>query len=83
METTIKVRKLKGVVVSDKMDKTVVVLVTRIKKHPKYSKQYKSSKKYQVHDQNNEFKIGDKVEFIAVRPISKVKRWKVVTKQTN
>lgn len=83
METTIKVRKLKGEVVSDKMDKTIVVLVSRIKKHSKYLKQYKSSKKYQVHDQNNEYKIGDKVEFTAVRPISKAKRWKVVSKKTN
>ncbi len=83
METTIKVRKLKGVVVSDKMEKTIVVLVSTIKKHPKYKKQYKSSKKFQVHDQNNEFKIGDKVEFIAIRPISKLKRWKVVSKKTN
>ena len=83
MDKAKKIRKLKGEVIGDKMDKTIVVLVSTIKKHPKYSKQYKSSKKYKVHDQKNEFKVGDKVEFEAVRPISKLKRWKVVSKKTN
>jgi small subunit ribosomal protein S17 len=69
---------LKGVVVSDKMDKTVVVSVSRFIKHPLYGKFYKVSKKYKVHDENNESKIGDKVEIIETRPISKDKRFKIV-----
>ncbi len=69
---------LKGIVVSDKMDKTVVVSVSRFVKHPLYGKFYKVSKKYKAHDSNNEFKIGDKVEIIETRPISKDKRFKVV-----
>ena len=69
---------LKGVVVSDKMDKTVVVMVSRFVKHPLYGKFYKISKKYKAHDQDNKYKIGDKVEMVEVRPISKDKRFKVV-----
>jgi len=70
---------LKGIVVSDKMDKTIVVSVSRFVKHPLYGKFYKISKKYKAHDNNNQFKIGDKVEIIETRPISKDKRFKVVT----
>ncbi|MFA6353694.1 MAG: 30S ribosomal protein S17 [Candidatus Paceibacterota bacterium] len=70
---------LKGVVVSDKMDKTIVVSVSRFVKHPLYGKFYKISKKYKAHDSNNQFKIGDKVEIVETRPISKDKRFKVVT----
>ena len=69
---------LKGVVVSDKMDKTVVVVVSRFVKHPLYGKFYKISKKYKAHDEENKYKIGDKVEMIEVRPISKDKRFKVI-----
>lgn len=69
---------LKGVVVSDKMDKTVVVNVSRFVKHPLYGKFYKVSKKYKAHDENNKYKTGDKVEIIETRPISKDKRFKVV-----
>ncbi len=69
---------LKGVVVSDKMDKSVVVSVSRFVKHPLYGKFYKVSKKYKAHDENNKFKVGDKVEIKEVRPISKDKRFKVV-----
>jgi len=69
---------LKGVVISDKMDKTVVVSVSRFVKHPLYGKFYKVSKKYKAHDENNEKKIGDKVEIIETRPISKDKRFKIV-----
>jgi len=69
---------LKGVVVSDKMDKTVVVTVSRFVKHPLYGKFYKVSKKYKAHDEENKCKIGDKVEIIETRPISKDKRFKVV-----
>ena len=64
-----------GVVVSDKMDKTVVVRIDRLKMHSKYKKKYKISKKYKAHDAENKFKIGDKVEIIETRPISKDKKW--------
>lgn len=81
MDTNVKTeRTLKGVVVSDKMEKTVVVAVTRLKEHPKYKKRYKSTKKYKAHDEKNEYKAGDKVVIKAVRPISKAKKWKVVSK---
>lgn len=69
---------LKGVVVSDKMDKTVVVSVSRFVKHPLYGKFYKVSKKYKAHDENNESKIGDKVTIMETRPISKDKKFKVI-----
>jgi small subunit ribosomal protein S17 len=69
---------LKGVVVSDKMDKTVVVSVSRFVKHPLYGKFYKISKKYKAHDEGNIYKKGDKVEIIETRPISKDKKFKVV-----
>ncbi len=68
---------LSGVVVSDKMDKTVVVLVSRFVKHPKYGKYYKVSKKYKAHDEENRYKTGDKVDIIETRPISKDKKFKV------
>ena len=71
---------LKGVVISDKMDKTIVVSVSRFIKHPLYGKFYKVSKKYKVHDEENRYKIGDKVEIVETRPISKDKRFKVVQK---
>ena len=64
-----------GIVVSDKMDKTVVVKIDRLKMHSKYKKKYRVSKKYKAHDAENEFKIGDKVEIIEVKPISKEKKW--------
>ncbi len=70
---------LKGVVTSDKMDKTVVVSVSRFIKHPLYGKFYKVSKKYKAHDEGNKFKVGDKVEIIETKPISKDKRFKVVS----
>jgi len=68
---------LKGVVVSDKMDKTIVVSVSRFVKHPLYGKFYKVSKKYKAHDEENKYKTGDKVEIVETRPISKDKRFKV------
>lgn len=73
-------KKLKGIVVSDKMDKTAVVFVTRYKKHPKYKKYIKRSKKYKVHDEKNEYKKGDKVIIQECRPISKDKHFKVIEK---
>ena len=69
---------LKGVVVSDKMNKTVVVSVSRFVKHPLYGKFYKVSKKYKAHDEANQYKIGDKVEIVETRPISKDKKFKVI-----
>jgi small subunit ribosomal protein S17 len=68
---------LKGVVVSDKMDKTVVVSVSRFVKHPKYGKYYSISKKYKAHDEGNKCKVGDKVEIVETRPISKDKKFKI------
>jgi small subunit ribosomal protein S17 len=69
---------LKGVVVSDKMDKTVVVSVSRFVKHPFYGKFYKVNKKYKAHDENNQYKIGDILEIMSVRPLSKDKKFKVI-----
>lgn len=75
---TIKNKKvLKGVVVSDKMDKTVTVLVKRFVKHPKYGKYINKSKKYKAHDERNVYKEGDKVSIRQVRPISKDKTFEV------
>jgi small subunit ribosomal protein S17 len=68
---------LKGVVVSDKMDKTIVVKVTRFVEHAKYGKRIKRSKKYKAHDETNAKKIGDIVEIEETRPISKDKTFKV------
>ena len=68
----------KGKVVSDKMDKTVVVAVETFKTHPKYIKKYKSTKKYKVHDPEGKAKVGDTVEFVQCKPISKDKRFKLV-----
>ena len=73
-------RRLEGVIVSDKMQKTVVVAVTRFKKHPKYLKYHKVSRRFKAHDEENTYKIGDKVLIEETRPTSKDKRWKVVTK---
>jgi len=64
-----------GVVVSDKMNKTVVVKIDRLKMHTKYKKKYKVSKKYKAHDGENKFKIGDKVMIMESKPISKDKKW--------
>jgi small subunit ribosomal protein S17 len=75
-----KKRRLKGVVSSDKMDKTIVVTVTSSKKHKKYQKYYKVSSKFKVHDEKNEYKVGDTVVIEEARPISKDKRWIVTGK---
>jgi small subunit ribosomal protein S17 len=69
---------LEGVVVSAKMQKTVVVEVSRFVKHPKYGKYYKISKKYKAHDENSKYKVGDKVSIVPTRPISKDKKFKVL-----
>ena len=69
---------LQGVVVSDKMDKTAVVSVTRSTKHSAYSKIVKSSKHYKAHDEKNECRIGDKVRIMETRPLSKDKFFRVI-----
>jgi small subunit ribosomal protein S17 len=74
-EIQVNKKTLEGVVVSDKMDKTVVVSVTRFEKHPKYKKYVKMSKKYKAHDEANEKKIGDKVVIEETRPLSKDKHF--------
>lgn len=66
-----------GVVVSDKMDKTVVVKVSKLVKHPVYNKYIKRTVKYKAHDKDNSCKIGDKVVMVETRPLSKDKHWKV------
>ncbi len=66
-----------GVVVSDKMDKTVVVKVSQLVKHPAYNKYIKQSAKYKAHDTDNSCKVGDKVLIVETRPLSKDKRWKI------
>lgn len=70
----------KGTVVSDKMQKTVIVKVDRFVKHPKYGKYLKRSKRYKAHDEENTYKVGDRVKFEETHPISKEKSFKVVGK---
>ncbi|TSC72377.1 MAG: small subunit ribosomal protein S17 [Parcubacteria group bacterium Gr01-1014_70] len=77
---TVHPKKLQGVVVSDRMSKTAVVLVTRLRKYPKYKKYYKVSKKFKAHDEQNTYKVGDKVVIQETRPLSKDKRWRVISK---
>lgn len=73
-------RKLQGLIVSDKMNKTRVVAVNRFKKHVRYHKYCKITQKFKVHDENNEYKIGDKVLIGEIRPLSKEKRWVIIGK---
>ncbi len=70
-------RQLTGIVTSDKMDKTVVVSVERRYRHPLYQKVVKETKKYMVHDENNDCRVGDTVSIIESRPYSRRKRWAV------
>ncbi len=70
--------KKRGIVVSDKMAKTVVVAVDSLKTHSKYKKKYRSTKKYKAHDAEGKHRIGDVVEIVPCRPVSKDKRYKVV-----
>lgn len=67
-----------GVVISDKMDKTIVVMVERLVRHPLYKKVIRRRKKYYAHDESNECRVGDVVEIMETRPLSKLKRWRVV-----
>jgi len=73
-------KQLKGKVISDKMQKTVVVEVERIKENPKYKKRYKIHKKYKAHDEKEEYKIGERVVIEECRPLSKDKKWRVTGK---
>ncbi|MGC9031319.1 MAG: 30S ribosomal protein S17 [Minisyncoccia bacterium] len=73
-------RKLTGEVISNKMQKTVVVEVEKLKVHPIYKKRYKIHKRYKAHVENQDFQIGDKVIIEECRPISKEKRWRVIKK---
>ncbi len=85
MEKTEKTMKRKvraGVVVSNKMDKTIVVRVERKMKHPLYDKIVKRSTKLYAHDENNQAKVGDTVTIFETRPLSKLKRWRVVDSVT-
>ena len=78
METRSKRKEMTGVVLNNTMDKSVKVLVERLAKHKKYKKYIKYRAKYLVHDLNNICQIGDKVRIIESRPISKMKRWRVL-----
>ena len=69
-----------GKVISDKMDKTVVVAVDTPRRHPLYKKSIRRVVKYKVHDEKNKFNKGDKVMFVECRPLSKDKRWRVLYK---
>lgn len=68
-------RTFQGTVVSDTMDKTIVVRVDRTTIHPKYKKRYTVSKKFKVHDEKNQYHVGDTVLFFETRPLSRTKRW--------
>jgi len=69
---------MQGVVISDKMDKTITVMTERKVKHPLYGKYIRRSTKYHVHDENNECKVGDTVMFKECRPMSKTKAWSLI-----
>lgn len=73
-------RQLTGIVVSNKMQKTVVVKVERTKEHPKYKRRFLLHTKYKAHVENEDYQIGDKVVIEETRPISKDKTWKVIKK---
>ena len=71
-------RTIEGIVVSDKMAKTITILVERTYKHPKYKKYVRKQQRYHAHDENGEAKLGDRVEVRACRPLSRLKRWTLV-----
>ena len=71
-------RVLSGTVISSAMDKTVIVEVVSLKAHPVYKKRYRTSKKYYVHDEENQCNEGDKITISETRPLSKTKRWRVL-----
>lgn len=76
-------RRFSGTVVSAKNDKTIVVVVERMLRHKLYGKLFKRTRKFQVHDEKNQYKEGDTVEFVECRPYSKQKRWRAVYPSTN
>jgi len=76
-------KQLTGTVISNRMQKTVVVEIEQIKEHPKYRRRYKVHKKYKAHDEKGECKVGDKVLIEECSPISKEKRWRVIKKLMN
>ena len=71
-----------GTVVSDRMTKTRVVEVERVKQHPKYLKRYAVSRRYKAHDEHGEYKTGDRVVIEETRPLSREKRWRIVSRIT-
>ncbi|MEX2145145.1 MAG: 30S ribosomal protein S17 [Candidatus Spechtbacterales bacterium] len=73
-------KKMTGTVVSDKMQKTLVVQVSRLLEHPRYKKRMKVSKRYKAHYEGGDYSMGDKVEIEETRPMSKTKKWKVLRK---
>lgn len=73
-------RQLEGEVVSDRANKTRVVLVTRVQVHPKYGKRFRTSERYAAHDETNATKLGDRVVIEATRPYSRTKRFRIVSK---
>jgi len=73
-------KRLSGIIVSNKMQKTVVVEVERIKKHPKYKRRYKAHKKYKAQVESEEYKVGNKVIIEECRPLSRDKKWRVIAK---
>jgi small subunit ribosomal protein S17 len=73
-------KQLVGEIISNKMPKTVVVRVERIKEHKKYKRRYKTHKKYKAHTEKGDYKVGDKVLIEECRPLSKDKRWRVIKK---
>ena len=78
MKTRVMKRQVSGIIVSNKMDRTVVVQVERLVKHPLYKKYIRRRNKFMAHDKDNACGIGDRVEISESRPLSKTKRWRVV-----
>ena len=78
MEQRVARKVITGRVVSNKMDKTVVVAVERMVKHPRYQRIIRRTRKFMAHDVENSCRIGDKVKLMETRPLSKVKRWRVI-----
>jgi small subunit ribosomal protein S17 len=77
-KTTGRRKQREGVVVSDKMNKTVVVVVTRLVRHRKYGKYLTRRARYKAHDEQNRCRVGDRVRIIETRPLSKLKRWRLI-----
>lgn len=73
-------KRFDGVVVSDAMDKTIVVQIDSVRTHRLYGKRFTVSKKFKVHDEKNQYTVGDQVTFVECRPLSKDKRWRVLYK---